>query len=745
MSEPPPPTQQQSSPPLSQQGRPALRPLLPAAARKRDATTPGSPARTTRTVTSRLTKTPNTAAACDNCRKHKTKCSGDRPACRRCAQRRLPCIYAARPGETEAQAVRRGYRALRARATEHEEVVALLRRLPEADAGNLLRRLRAGAPLAAVLNQVRAGDALLQMAVKPETRFRYVLPYRAEMPAACLGGGSNVYLDALRLYEAASVMPVTADDDGTKGEQRRPLPLDKSPRRQGETGSPAVRENEVAYFTPFHAARLVEPRLTDVKIGPWTHTCDDEPLMRELLGIFLRCEYQFTSAFHKDYFLEDLAAGRAEFCSSLLVNLVLAYASVCNPNLPNRSEYWNPDTLAYRFLAEARRLWELVAREPCLTTVQAGILFSVFYNLSGLDAVGQAYRIHAVALARELGIMDGPRPGDSARTQRGTAFTAWTMYNWETLVAFSFMHVPLVKDVPKWPLPDPEEDPDWYGQLWVQYPASATRVSLCFEQVFERKTRFRIIMHEFCEEAYGTSLGVNSFKAEGLRRKLQRWFEDLPESLDPRNIVLPSQLQIHMYYHHILLSIYEPLLEAGSAPYQHTPTEIVASSRRFMHTLVRIYFLRHGYEAMDLFIVVPLMILVDECLERMAAGGGPGGDDDDDAALDEPRATLMLVARGLHDQRRNHYLGEALWRVLRGKMRREELALLRRALGVDGEQGEEEQQEPAQVVRSHWPVSVVKKEDLDSKTLGNLFECYAHLNVDGDEVEDVPMKGSESR
>ncbi|KAJ3473207.1 hypothetical protein NLG97_g10449 [Lecanicillium saksenae] len=455
--------------------------------------------------------------------------------------------------------------------------------------------------------------------------------------------------------------------------------------------------------------------------------------MRELLEIFFRCEYQFTSAFHKDYFLDDLAAGKTEFCSSLLVNIVLAYASVCNPKFSKRSEYWNPETLSYKFLAEARRLWELASLEPHITTVQAGILFSVFYNLSGLDQVGQAYRIHGVAVANALGIMGEPIAEEPLRTQRGKAFTAWTVYNWETLVAFSFMHASLVKEKPKCPLPDALEDPDWYGQLWARYPSSSTRTSLSFGQVFEQKTYFRIIMNEFCEEAYATSLGVNVFKAEGLRRKLERWYENLPKSLDPKNIVLPGQLQLHMHYHHLLLSIYEPLLDAV-APYKYTPREIVASSRKYLHTLVRIYFLRHGYEAMDLFIVIPLMVLADDCLEMMERGGS-------EAELEELRSTVILIAKGLHDQRRNHYLGEALFRVLRGKMRRREQLLLRGALNMDMDQVDEPQ-EMAQAVRSHWPVSVVKrKEDLQAKVLGRLVESYAHLGVG--EEEDEPSKPQE--
>ncbi|KAM3472652.1 hypothetical protein MY8738_008766 [Beauveria namnaoensis] len=422
------------------------------------------------------------------------RCSGDRPTCRRCTERHIPCHYTARPGEVESQTIRRENRDLRVRASEHEEVVALLRRLSEHDAQGVFRRLRAGAAVAAILGQVQAGDALLQMAVAPETRFQYSFLYRAEMPAGCHGTGDNPYLNSV-VYEAASLFAAPPSSAGDS------------------SGGP---QDDAVYLFPFHAARIVEPRLRDAKMAPWTSVCDDEALMRELLGIFFGCEYQFTSAFHKDYFLDE-ATGRTEFCSSLLVNFVLAYASVRSPQL--------------------------------------------------------------------------------------------------------------------------------------QY-------------------------------------SVNSFKAEVLRRKLEHWFANLPASLDPRNIVLPAQLQLHMYYHHLLLSIYEPLVDAV-APYQYTPQGIVASS--------------------------------------------PGSEG---AALEELRATVMLIAKGLHDQRRNHYLAEALWRVLRGRMQRGERVLLRRALSLNvGEQ--EEPQQLAQTVRSHWPVSVVKrKEDLESKMLGYLVESYAHLNVEGDEYDD---------
>jgi len=110
----------------------------------------------------------------------------------------------------------------------------------------------------------------------------------------------------------------------------------------------------------------------------------------------------------------------------------LTRLQVCYSRFSNRAEYWNPQMLQYRFLAEAKRLWELEAAQPRITTVQAGILLNVYYNLCGLDEIGQAYRIQAIALAHKLRLFDSSilnQPND--RLRNGMIFTAWALYSWE--------------------------------------------------------------------------------------------------------------------------------------------------------------------------------------------------------------------------------------------------------------------------------------------------------------------------
>jgi hypothetical protein len=110
----------------------------------------------------------------------------------------------------------------------------------------------------------------------------------------------------------------------------------------------------------------------------------------------------------------------------------LIVPQVCSPRFANRAEYWNPNTLLYRFLAEAKRLWELESTEARVTTIQTGILLNVFYNLCGLDELGQGFRIRALAMAHELHLYDGPIRDQSSRIRRGKLFLAWALYSWET-------------------------------------------------------------------------------------------------------------------------------------------------------------------------------------------------------------------------------------------------------------------------------------------------------------------------
>ena len=206
-----------------------------------------------------------------------------------------------------------------------------MRVLPEHDAVELLRRVRAGGDAGAIVNTVRDGNLLLQLHLVPETRLRYDLPYSRNMPTLLLSSGSP-YLDSI-VYEAATLHSLQA-------QARVSAAVSSEPCDARESYVHPKYRNE--FLRPYHAAVLVEPRLQLAKPSDWTTVSKDDHLMRELLIAYFTYEYHLWPVFQKDCFLEDMAqertaSSRISCCSSLLVNAVLAYGCVSKSLLASYS------------------------------------------------------------------------------------------------------------------------------------------------------------------------------------------------------------------------------------------------------------------------------------------------------------------------------------------------------------------------------------------------------------------------
>lgn|SRR5688572_2714471 len=133
---------------------------------------------------------------------------------------------------------------------------------------------------------------------------------------------NNPYLDTV-IHEGASLYTSNNRKLGS-------LPMSRDAVRRRSDG-----ESKSIYVMPFHGARVVDSLVDDVKPSEWTDVCKDDKLMRDLLGVWLQCEYSMYIHHTEDYFLEDMASGEKNFCSSLLVNVVLAYSCVSRaPHTP---------------------------------------------------------------------------------------------------------------------------------------------------------------------------------------------------------------------------------------------------------------------------------------------------------------------------------------------------------------------------------------------------------------------------
>src|SRR5690349_11179421 len=84
--------------------------------------------------------------------------------------------------KTEARQVRQRYEQLQKRGSKYEELIEIIRDVSEQEAAAIFRRVRTGVDVEAIVNQVRDGNLLLQLALQPETRRRYEFPYISSMP-----------------------------------------------------------------------------------------------------------------------------------------------------------------------------------------------------------------------------------------------------------------------------------------------------------------------------------------------------------------------------------------------------------------------------------------------------------------------------------------------------------------------------------------------------------------------------------
>jgi hypothetical protein len=310
---------------------------------------------------------------------------------------------------------------------------------------------------------------------------------------------------------------------------------------------PQLSEYHSMYLKPYHAAELVDP-LLDVSVSSWTSVISDNELLRHLLSAYFIHQHPRFFPFHKDIFLRDMGGGRTRFCSPLLVNAVLAAGAQCCHSISKRNHFWHPQNLAYRFTAEAKRLWDLACMgESKLTTIQAALILNRVINLNGLDRIGHAYLERALAMAHDLQIFRG-QSDEATKIQKVRLVTAWSLFNWQVMSSYYFFRPPFLHNPPEIPLPDPIAHSQWYGELWLQYPADSAPTAVSYGFEFKERSALRVIMNEIAQQLYSKSSGhhrdLSLHRFLDFRSRLEAWFNDLPEVLTPIKIVLPSQLEL---------------------------------------------------------------------------------------------------------------------------------------------------------------------------------------------------------
>ncbi|KEY72460.1 hypothetical protein S7711_05135 [Stachybotrys chartarum IBT 7711] len=667
---------------------------------------------------SRPARKPQVSLACEACRQRKAKCNGLKPRCSPCRVKGIDCTYRTSTKDTLKQ---QSDELAKTRATF--DIFHALQSRPDADAAKIFQSIRDGNDPESVTRYIEAGDLLQQMKLVPQTHRGFIFPYRSQMPAYLMTP-DNDYLNTL---------------------------AHEWPRVSGTRHTFMLEDTQpVQYLMPYGAAELVEPRIDRCVPSRWTAVSSDDNLMREILRAYFLYEYSSVPCFQKDLFLDDMLAGTGRFCTSLLVNAVLAHGCHCYSRFPNRAEYWYPHSLGYKFLGEAKRLLELdLTRDGSTTSVQAILILNCLLNFSGLDKIGETYMQQAAAMGRNLGLLESTKWIEDADLTRSRIFTAWCLFRWQSIMCYHMLIDPGSDGVPHFALPDPERHAEWYGEISVQYPTSKTVVHTRLAQCFKAQCDMAVLLHRTAMDYFaaqpGNGKNVSMHQIRETISGLQAWYDTLPECLNPSNIVFPKELDLHMQYFAVMMQLCDMPTSGNASPTAGAPQfGPVATSRSMLgkyktsfETIIRLYYLRHGFETPDVLLTLFLSSLAFISIDRLKPYSAMARDARPQSSLDalsnpikeEVWSTLILAQKGLAEQGQSYYLPQTVSHLVLCNLD-EDLASLLRQYADGAVEDADARHVRAQHIEAQFPVYLRNlTESPDQQRMNVLVQEYAGMSL----------------
>lgn len=144
------------------------------------------------------------------------------------------------------------------------------------------------------------------------------------------------------------------------------------------------------------------------------------------------------------------------------------------------------------------------------------------------------------------------------------------------------------------------------------------------------------------------------------------------------------------------------------------PMELVLNAQASLEILLRAYYLRHGFDYLDAYLVA---VLMESCLAAIISINQESRKADA-AAL---QSSIILLAKGIHEQGQNLFLGQLVFQLVEGKMRPQEVEMMKYFIRHDPEAMSNTF--AMSQIQMEWPVDVHSVEDdPDVKRLGDLVQ-----------------------
>ncbi|KAJ5034985.1 uncharacterized protein L3040_008251 [Drepanopeziza brunnea f. sp. 'multigermtubi'] len=329
----------------------------------------------------------------------------------------------------------------------------------------------------------------------------------------------------------------------------------------------------------------------------WTKITGDGAFVEHLMALYFCWEYPTFASLSKEHFLEDMRAGNLRYCSSLLVNALLAVGSRFSTQPQARTDPNDSNTAGDAFFAEAERLLELESDLHTLTTIQALGLMSIREASCGRSShsiflSGQSIRL-AIEMKLHFDVQDGA--SDSAKLDHAVrSATFWGAFSLDQVWSMSIGRLPHFSQNAKLVLKPPIVD-HVEATIWVAYTDDGTPLETACTQpsnvrsVYKTFCELSEVVHRSLYMLYTPGQPVTAKRLNQIYTEYIQWYSNLPCTLRLGYNFTPSVLFSHMYYHSAILFLFRPFIKLSIIGSGVSPRDLCNQAASTLSILLKSY------------------------------------------------------------------------------------------------------------------------------------------------------------
>ncbi|KAG0645856.1 Nitrogen assimilation transcription factor nirA, partial [Hyphodiscus hymeniophilus] len=559
------------------------------------------------------------------------QCDGRNPCGRCMSQAGVACVYEV-PTRQSKDEMRREILQLRSRQRQTEEILAALSSHEQSD--QILDQLRDGESLEAIRNRLR-DSASTSASAHSVTTYSQLSDFQAishAMESAQNAGNTSLTAP----YDASvnslqSPVPVQQEYPsepwtGTTTNQRR----NKSPHDESmEWTSEPAQQSIVGTWQEHTAGPEFNSSLQDARsrgqgviLGDrnesesppgvliasytresWTAVTSDTQIVEHLLALYFGWEYPVFASLSKEHFMEDFRRGIPRYCSSLLINALLALGCRFSDHPVSRADPLDVKSTGDHFFAEATMLLESEEDHRSLTTVQAMGIMSIREASCGRMKESLFLSGQSIRLAIEMGLHLEAEVGEEDNGARNEAeevddavcqATFWGAFSldeaWSLCTAnlphFSsrislavkpaiLRHVEIASWIPY------TDDGGPLEQNCIQ-PSNIRSVYKTFCELSE-------IIHLTLYTLYTPGSSVTSKALLDVYGQYIKWYDTIPDALRLGHNFTPSVLFAHLYYHFAILLLFRPFVKFSIVGSDVSPRDNCDQASRAITAIMKSY------------------------------------------------------------------------------------------------------------------------------------------------------------